>query len=59
MALLPTFDARFDLTTSLGTVRGYRFEGAAGTPVVLVPGRNASTPMYRTNLPPLIRSSPL
>ncbi len=55
MALLPTFDARFDLTTSLGTVRVYRFEGPAGTPVVLLPGRNASTPMYRTNLPPLMQ----
>ena len=42
-------------TTAFGTVRAYRFDGPAGTPVVLLPGRNASTPMYRTNLPSLLR----
>ena len=55
MAQLPPFDARNDVTTAFGTVRAYRFDGPAGTPVVLLPGRNASTPMYRTNLPSLLR----
>ena len=57
MAQLPPFDARNDVTTSFGTVRAYRFDGPAGTPVVLLPGRNASTPMYRTNLPSLLRAA--
>jgi len=54
MAALPPFDARFDVPTSFGTVRVYRFAGGAGTPVLLLPGRNASTPMYATNLPTLL-----
>jgi pimeloyl-ACP methyl ester carboxylesterase len=54
MAALPPFDARFDVPTSLGTVRAYRFPGGTGTPVLLLPGRNASTPMYATNLPTLL-----
>ena len=55
MAQLPPFDARNDVATAFGTVRASRFDGPAGTPVVLLPGRNASTPMYRTNLPSLLR----
>lgn len=56
MAHLPPFDARFDVPTSFGTVRGYRFPGPSeNVPVLLLPGRNASTPMYRVNLPPLLR----
>ncbi|WP_019348825.1 alpha/beta fold hydrolase, partial [Mycolicibacterium conceptionense] len=55
MATLPPFEL-FDVPTSFGTVRAYRFGGAvAGAPVVLLPGRNASTPMYRTNLGPLLQ----
>lgn len=55
MAALPPFDAQFDVPTSFGTVRVYRFPGGApGIPVLLLPGRNACTPMYRTNLPSLL-----
>ncbi|BBY17443.1 alpha/beta fold hydrolase [Mycolicibacterium litorale] len=55
MATLPPFDAQFDVPTAFGTVRAYRFPGhGPGTPVLLLPGRNASTPMYATNLPSLL-----
>jgi pimeloyl-ACP methyl ester carboxylesterase len=54
MAALPTFEL-FDVPTSFGIVRAYRFPGPGnGAPAVLLPGRNASTPMYRTNLGPLL-----
>ncbi|MEW2481458.1 alpha/beta hydrolase [Mycobacterium sp. NPDC049093] len=55
MATLPPFEL-FDVPTSFGTVRAYRFAGPdSGAPVVLLPGRNASTPMYRVNLGPLLQ----
>ena len=55
MARLPAFDAEFDIATSFGTVRAYRFGDRSGsTPVVLLPGRNAATPMWRANLPGLV-----
>lgn len=55
MAALPPFEL-FDVPTSFGTVRAYRFAGPdSGAPVVLLPGRNASTPMYRANLGPLLQ----
>ncbi|MGV9802069.1 alpha/beta fold hydrolase [Mycobacterium sp. NPDC003449] len=54
MAQLPPFEL-FDVPTSFGTVRAYRFGGPdAAEPVVLLPGRNAATPMYRTNLAALL-----
>ncbi|GAS89734.1 alpha/beta fold hydrolase [Mycolicibacterium brisbanense] len=50
MAKLPDCEIS-DVSTTFGTVRAYRFAGPDdGTPVVLLPGRNAATPMYRTNL---------
>jgi pimeloyl-ACP methyl ester carboxylesterase len=56
MAQLPPFDSLVDVPTSFGSVRVYRFNGpTAGAPVVLLPGRNASTPMYRVNLPPILQ----
>jgi pimeloyl-ACP methyl ester carboxylesterase len=55
MATLPPVSESFDVPTSFGTVRAYRFDGpSGGTPVLLLPGRNASTPMYAVNLPPLL-----
>ncbi|MGV0813314.1 alpha/beta hydrolase [Mycolicibacterium boenickei] len=55
MAARPPFEL-FDVPTSFGTVRAYRFDGpGTGRPVVLLPGRNASTPMYKTNLQPLLQ----
>ncbi|MBO0677898.1 alpha/beta hydrolase [Mycolicibacterium sp. S2-37] len=55
MALLPAAEQTHDIPTAFGTVRVYRFGGPPGTPVVLLPGRNASTPMFATNLAPLLR----
>jgi pimeloyl-ACP methyl ester carboxylesterase len=55
MATLPAVSESFDVPTSFGTVRAYRFDGPSdGAPVLLLPGRNASTPMYAVNLPPLL-----
>ena len=55
MADLPPVREEADVPTSFGTVRVYRFDGPSHrTPVVLLPGRNASTPMYGDNLPPLL-----
>jgi pimeloyl-ACP methyl ester carboxylesterase len=59
MAALPPFDAQFDVPTSFGTVRAYRFAGGPGAPVLLLPGRNASTPMYASNLPTLLARRPV
>lgn len=51
MAQLPPFDAQVDVPTTFGRVRVYRFDGPSpNTPVVLLPGRSASTPMWRANL---------
>lgn len=55
MATLPPFEL-FDVPTTFGTVRAYRFAGPdTGAPAILLPGRNASTPMYRTNIEPLLK----
>lgn len=54
LADLPPYDQTFDIPTSFGTVRVYRFPGPEGRPVVLLPGRNASTPMWGDNLPRLL-----
>ena len=55
MADLPSVRESVDVSTSFGTVRAYRFEGpSSGPPVVLLPGRNASTPMWRVNIAPLL-----
>ncbi|MFL1438693.1 alpha/beta fold hydrolase, partial [Nocardiopsis protaetiae] len=40
--------------TAFGRVRVYRFDGGPGEPLLL-PGRNASAPMWAANLPPLRR----
>ncbi|MGI5160393.1 alpha/beta fold hydrolase [Microbispora sp. CA-102843] len=53
MADLPAPDGFQDVPTGFGTVRVYRFgaDGAdAGTPLLLLPGRTASTPMWAPNL---------
>jgi pimeloyl-ACP methyl ester carboxylesterase len=55
MAQLPPVSESTDVPTSFGTVRAYRFDGpSAGPLVVLLPGRNASTPMWRVNIPALL-----
>jgi pimeloyl-ACP methyl ester carboxylesterase len=58
---LPVVADQADVPTAFGTVRVYRFaatdddDRSAGPPVLLVPGRNGPTPVYGTNLPPLLR----
>lgn len=60
MAELPAIAESRDVPTSFGTVRVYRFEGPPDlTPVILLPGRNASTPMWRGNLPLLVGRRPV
>ena len=58
MAELPPYSESFDIATSFGTVRAYRFDGPGGLsdgpPVVLLPGRSGSTPMWRDNIPQLL-----
>ncbi|MEV4128020.1 alpha/beta hydrolase [Nocardia sp. NPDC049707] len=54
MAQLPEPAERVAVSTSFGPVRGYRFGDKPGTPVVLLSGRQASTPMWRANLPGLM-----
>ncbi|MGA5464174.1 alpha/beta fold hydrolase [Mycobacterium sp. NPDC050041] len=51
---LPPHDESMDVATGFGSVRVYRFDGGPGRPVVLLPGRNASTPMWAANLPGLL-----
>ncbi|MEH3132250.1 MAG: alpha/beta hydrolase [Mycolicibacterium neoaurum] len=58
LARLPDADRMWDVDTAFGTVRVYRFEGGTGRPVVLLPGRNASTPMWADNLPGLLTHRP-
>lgn len=51
----PAFGAQFDVPTSLGAVRVYRYGGPADrTPVLLLPGRGSGSPMWRTNLASLV-----
>ncbi|MFI7530749.1 alpha/beta fold hydrolase [Nocardia salmonicida] len=50
MALLPKPDAMAAISTSFGLVRAYRFGPGGDIPVVLLSGRQASTPMWRSNL---------
>lgn len=48
---LPPFSESIDVPTSFGTVRAYRFGRLGGpTPVLMLQGRNASTPVWRANL---------
>jgi hypothetical protein len=55
MAQLPPVSESSNLPTSFGTVRAHRFEGpSTGPPVLMLPGRNASTPMWRVNIPALL-----
>jgi hypothetical protein len=55
MAQLPPVGESADVPTSFGIVRAYRFDGRTGAlPAVLLPGRHASTPMWRVNIPALL-----
>lgn len=60
MAGLPPVSQSRDVPTWFGTVRIYRFDGASdATPVVVLPGRNASTPMWQANIAALLRHRPV
>lgn len=48
-----------DVPTKFGTVRTYRFGSGTGTPLVLLPGRQAATPMWGANLPDLLTIRPV
>ncbi|MEV6219089.1 alpha/beta hydrolase [Nocardia sp. NPDC051833] len=54
MAELPPPDAIAAVPTSFGPVRAYRFGPGGDIPVVLLAGRQASTPMWAANLPGLM-----
>ena len=53
MAELEAPTQTFDVPTEYGSVRTYCFGDGGGVPVVLLPGRNAATPLWRANLAPL------
>ena len=56
MAGLPQFSELVDVPTSFGTVRAYRFDGPADRPpVLMLQGRNASTPVWRANMPGVLK----
>lgn len=57
--LLPAVRQSLDIPTAFGVVRAYRFGEGDGTPLVLLPGRQASTPMWAANLPSLIGVRPV
>jgi pimeloyl-ACP methyl ester carboxylesterase len=60
LAQLPPIHENHDVATLFGTVRVYRFAGGCtGTPVLLLPGRNASTPMWRDNVAALLVHRPV
>jgi len=62
MRLLPEPNRTLDLFTDYGTVRLYEFVVPATrsrTPVVLLPGRTASAPMWVDNLPDLAAERPV
>ncbi|MFI6920680.1 alpha/beta fold hydrolase [Nonomuraea spiralis] len=59
MADLPEPDQSWDVETDFGTVRVYRFGTGDGVPLLLLPGRTASTPMWESNLAGLITQRPV
>ncbi|MCD2186013.1 alpha/beta fold hydrolase [Actinomycetospora soli] len=50
MARMPPPDATLDVRTGFGVVRMYRYDGAPGDPLVLLPGRAAPSPLWADNL---------
>lgn len=57
MTELPVPQRTLDLRTAYGVVRVYRFRGADDRlpPLLLLPGRSSSTPLWADNLPALLR----
>lgn len=61
-ARLPAPTRTLDIPTTFGTVRAYEWVSpatAGKTPVVLVPGRSAGSPMWVQNLPDLVPNHPV
>jgi pimeloyl-ACP methyl ester carboxylesterase len=56
MKKLPAPQDRLDINTAYGIVRVYRFGNRGGVPVLLFPGRAASTPMWEPNLAILLKT---
>lgn len=54
MQRLPHAEEVRDVETSFGTVRAYRFGKDPRTPLLLLPGKVSSTPLWSANLPSLI-----
>lgn len=59
MRRLPAPEASFEVATSFGTVRAWRFAGPGDTPLVLLPGKASSTPLWAGNLPGLQALAPV
>ncbi|MGV9532236.1 alpha/beta fold hydrolase [Streptosporangium sandarakinum] len=59
MAQLPEPDQIQDVETRFGTVRIHRFGTGDGVPLLLLPGRTASTPMWEANLAGLTGHRPV
>ncbi|GGF42897.1 alpha/beta fold hydrolase [Williamsia phyllosphaerae] len=56
MSLLPRPDDVVAIPTSFGRVRAYRWGTRGGEPLVLLAGRQSSTPLWRANIEPLLGS---
>lgn len=56
MKKLPVPMEILDIKTTYGTVRVYQFGNRGGIPILLFPGRAASTPMWETNLSGLLKT---
>ncbi|MGP8297753.1 alpha/beta fold hydrolase [Streptomyces inhibens] len=56
MGQLPEPDEQRTVQTAFGKVRVYRFGTGQQVPLVLMPGRGSCTPLWRTNLPGLVKS---
>lgn len=62
MSLLPSPSKTLDIETTYGTVRVYYFTKVKNKnkePIILLPGRSASTPMWESNLEGLIEVRPV
>ncbi|MVU81721.1 alpha/beta fold hydrolase [Nocardia sp. ET3-3] len=57
--MLPSVRETINVPTSFGDVRAYRFGEGGATPLLLLPGRQAATPMWAANLPGLMAVRPV
>lgn len=62
MSYLPEPAEERQISTTFGEVKVYKFEGESvtgRTPLLLLPGKSASTPMWESNLDDLIKDRPV